>query len=112
MEMHQNGNNEAELATRIGDVPPDVQVSRALLESYVGRYQTPGPAADIAIGEGGALTVQLTGQPALPLRPASDTEFVVQGPNARIVFHGENGQVNRLVIHQGERQLEGRRVPR
>ena len=112
MAMHQNGGNEAELATRIGDVPPDLQVSRAVLQSYVGRYQTPGPAADIALGEDGVLTVQLTGQPALPLRATSDTEFVVQQVNARIVFHGENGEVNRIVIHQGERQIEGRRVPR
>ena len=64
------------------------------------------------MGEGGVLTIQLSGQPAIPLRPASATEFVVQGVNARIVFHAENGEVNRLVIHQDGRELEGRRAPR
>jgi hypothetical protein len=115
MEMHQNGANIAELAARIGDIPPEPpahQVARALLESYVGRYATPGPVAVIAMAEGGGLTIQLSGQPALALRPASDTEFIVERVNARVTFHSENGQVNRLVIHQGGREIEGRREPR
>ncbi len=113
MEMHQNGASEAELAVRTGDLPAEpaaVAVGRDILLSYVGRYETEGPAADIAMGEGGALTIQLTNQPAIPLRATSDTEFVIEGVGARIVFHPENGQVNRFVIHQGGRQLEGRRA--
>ncbi|HVQ10131.1 MAG TPA: serine hydrolase domain-containing protein [Allosphingosinicella sp.] len=115
MEMHQNGGNEAERAVRTGDVPPEpaaAEVSRDILESYVGHYVTPGPAIDIAMGEGGVLTVRMPGDRAFPLRPASATEFIVQGINDRIVFHSENGQVNRLVIHQNGRELEGRRAPR
>jgi CubicO group peptidase (beta-lactamase class C family) len=115
MEMHQNGNSEAERATRTGDVPPEpaaAQVSHAILSSYVGHYVTGGPEADVAMGDGGALTIQLTGQRPLPLRPVSDTEFIVQGANARVVFHAENGQVSRFVIHQGGREIEARRAPR
>jgi D-alanyl-D-alanine carboxypeptidase len=112
MEMHQNGNSEAERAMRTGDVPPDVEVGRAILETYVGRYLTPGPVADIAIDEGGVLTIQLSGRPALPLRPISETEFAVQGVDARLVFHRENGQVARVVLHQSGREIEGRRAPR
>lgn len=115
MEMHQGGSDTAELAARTGDIPPEApaaQVSRDVLSSYVGHYRTPGPAADIALGEGDVLTIQLSGQPAIPMRPTSDTEFTVEGVGARVVFHGENGQVDRLVIHQGGRELEGRRAPR
>jgi D-alanyl-D-alanine carboxypeptidase len=115
MEMHQDGRNEAERAVRTGDVPAEpaaAAVSRAVLESYVGRYITPGPVAEIALGGDGALTIQLSGQPAIPLRAVSETEFIVQRVNARIAFHSENGQVNRLVIHQGERRIEGRREGR
>jgi CubicO group peptidase (beta-lactamase class C family) len=115
MEMYQNGSTTAERAVRTGDVPPEpaaVQVPRATLQSYAGRYQTPGPAADIALGENGVLTIQLSGQEAIALRPVSATEFIVQQVNARIVFHPENGQVNRFVIHQGGRELEARRIPR
>ena len=111
MEMHQDGAEAAERAGRTGDIPPDTQVSRAVLQTYVGHYQTPGPGADIALGENGTLTVQLQGQPAIPMRAVSETEFMVQGVNARIVFHPENGQVNSFVIHQGGRELEARRVP-
>jgi hypothetical protein len=57
------------------------------------------------------LTVQLTGQQPIPMRPVSATEYIVQGVNARIVFHPENGQVNRFVVHQGGRELEARRAP-
>jgi CubicO group peptidase (beta-lactamase class C family) len=113
MEMHQNGANTAETAARIGDIPPETPaaaVPRAVLESYVGRYQTPGPAVDIALGADGVLTVQLTGQPPIPLRATSETEFAVERVGARIVFHSENGRPNRLVIHQGGRELEGRRA--
>jgi hypothetical protein len=70
-----------------------------------------GPAVDVALRADGVLTVQLTGQPAIPLRPTSDTEFTVQGVGARVVFHSENGRPSRLVIHQGGRELEARRVP-
>jgi CubicO group peptidase (beta-lactamase class C family) len=114
MEMHQNGDDKAELATRTGDLPAEAapaQVARALLQSYAGRYQTAGPAVDITLTDAGTLTIQLTGQPALPLRAASDTDFMVQGVDARIVFHTENGQVTRLVIHQAGQQLEARRAP-
>ncbi len=114
MELHQDGAAAAEVAVRTGDIPPEappVAVARAVLESYVGHYRTPGPAVDIALGEGGVLTVQLSGQPAIPLRAVSDTEFEVERVGARIVFHSENGRPNRLVIHQNGRELEGRRAP-
>lgn len=118
MEMHQGGEDAAELSSRTGDAAvaavaaPAVQVSRTILETYVGRYATEGPSAEIAMGADGVLTVQLEGQPAIPLRARSETEFEVQGVGATIVFHRESGQVNRFVIHQGGRQLEGRRVAR
>lgn len=108
MEMHQNGEQTAELSTRSGPIPPEAPVAsvpRSTLERYVGRYNAPpGPVA-IAWGEGDALTVQLGRQPPLPLRPTSATEFAVQGVDARLVFHLEGDTVSRLVLHQGGREL-------
>jgi len=115
MEMHQGGADQAELATRTGDIPAEaatVQVSRALLLSYVGHYTTEEPAVDIALRGDGVLTITLTGQEPLPMRPISDTEFIVEGPGAHVVFQSENGQVDRLVIRHGGRELQGRRAPR
>jgi hypothetical protein len=114
MEMHQNGDAAAELATRTGDVPPEpvaAAVDRTVLQSYVGRYTTMGPAVTIAMTPEGTLTAQLTGQPALALRAISATDFQVRGVGARIVFHPENGATNRLVIHQGGRELPAQRAP-
>lgn len=114
MQMYLNGEDTPAPAVRTGDIPPApaaVQVPRAVLEAYAGHYTTPGPAADVALGAAGVLTVQLSGQQAIPLRPLSATEFIVEGVNARIVFHPENGRTNRFVIHQGGRELEGRRAP-
>jgi hypothetical protein len=114
MEMHQGGGDAAELALRFGDIPAPAaaaEVSPAVLQSYVGHYTTEGPAADVAMGADGVLTIQLEGQPAIPLRATSATEFTIEGVGATIVFHPEGGQVNRFVIHQGGRQLEGRRTP-
>jgi D-alanyl-D-alanine carboxypeptidase len=110
MEMHQNGDSAAEVATRIGDIPPEAPpaaVARSVLQSYVGRYTTQGPGVEIALGEDGVLTARLEGQPALPLRPTSDIEFRVEGSGgARIVF-----SAGALVIHHNGRTLEGRRAP-
>lgn len=114
MEMHQGGGDAAELATRSGDIPPEtasVQVSRAVLQSYVGRYVTEGPTAEVMLGADGVLTIQLEGQPALPLKAKSAVEFEVERVGATITFHPEGGRVNRFVINQGGRQLQGQRVP-
>ncbi|HEX8644545.1 MAG TPA: serine hydrolase domain-containing protein [Allosphingosinicella sp.] len=115
MEMHQNGANEAEAAVRTGPVPPEappVVVPPEVLRTYVGTYTTEGPEVTIALGADGRLTVQLSGQPALGMRALSQTEFQVDRVGARIVFHVEGGAATRLVIHQGGRELEGRRVVR
>lgn len=117
MEMFHNGGTTAERSVRTGPVPPEalpaptVQVSAALLQSYVGRYVTEGPQVDIAMGTDGALTIELSGERTLPMRAIGEAEFRVEPVNARVVFHSEGGRVNRLVIHQGGRQLEGRRAP-
>lgn len=111
MEMHQQGARQPERAVRDGDVAPPVTVDRATLQSYVGRYVTEGPTVTIAMGEDGVLTVQLGEQPALPIRPTSQTEFLVEPVGARIVFHPGGGAVNRLVIHQRGGQVEARRSP-
>lgn len=114
MEMHLGGDDTPELATWTGDNPaaaPGVEVSRAVLESYVGRYVTEGPAAEVAMGASGALTLQLERQPALPLKAKSATEFEVERVGATITFQAEGGRVTSFVIDQGGRRLEGVRAP-
>ncbi len=112
MHMHSNGQNEAVRSPRTGPIPPEaptVAVAETLLRTYVGRYLTGGPVVTIAMAEAGGLTVQLDGQPALPLRAISEREFRVEEVGARIAFDVADGRVTGLVIHQGGGQLPARR---
>jgi hypothetical protein len=115
MQMHQQGAEAAERSVRTGPVPPEappVVVPPAVLQTYVGSYTTPGPQVTIALGADGRLTIQLTGQPAIPMRATSQNEFVVDRVGARVVFNSEGGRVVGLIIHQGGRQLPGTRAAR
>lgn len=112
MHMHQNGESEAARSPRTGPIPPEaptVAVPDAVLRSYAGRYATSGPIVTIAMPATGGLTIQLTGQHALPLRPLSDREFRIEEVDARIVFEATDGRVTGLIIHQGGGQLPARR---
>ncbi len=94
------------------DVPVDVELPPELLERYVGRYQlAPGAVFTITL-EDGLLHAQLTGQPAFPIYPVSETAFVYRAVPARIVFQlDEEGAVEGLVLHQGGQELPAPRMP-
>lgn len=112
MDMHPNGAANGERSRRTGPIPPEappVTVPREVLASYVGRYATGGPMVAIVLGADGKLTVQMDGQPPFTLRPTGETEFAVEGVEARIVFHREGGRVVRLVIHQNGREIPATR---
>jgi D-alanyl-D-alanine carboxypeptidase len=113
LEMHENGDDKIARAVRAGPVPPEPKaaaVPHDVLARYVGAY-TMGPMrGTIAWGKGETLTIQLAGQPALPLRAVSDTEFDVPAVDARISFVSENGEVARLIIDQGGQKMPAERV--
>lgn len=112
MLMHHDGATEAERTTRTGQIPPEapsVAVPEAVLRTYIGRYVTGGPVVTIATAAAGGLTIQLTGQPALPMRATAERQFMVEEVGARIVFEVVDGRVTGLVIHQGGGQLPARR---
>jgi hypothetical protein len=70
------------------------------------------PEFQIAITvENGQLYAQGTGQPAIALYPASDTEFFALAPELRIVFNPiENGAVESLSLIQGGQNTVAPRV--
>lgn len=110
MEMHQQGADAAERAVRTGPIPPEtatVELPRDTLARYVGTYAM-GPASlTVEWGEGDSLTVQLGGQPPLPVRPVGPNAFEVIGVDARVVF-AEDG--SGVVVHHGGREMTGQRV--
>jgi CubicO group peptidase (beta-lactamase class C family) len=110
MELHSVEDAGPERAVRTGPVPAALAVPAAVLRSYAGTYQTETLAVTVALGDGGWLTLTPNGQPTMALRPVSQTEFRIDAGNMRVVFHPENGKVERLTIHRGARVLNGKRT--
>jgi hypothetical protein len=60
---------------------------------------------------GQQLNAQLTGQPALPIYPRSNTEFFYKDVNAQISFITQaDGQTASLILHQGGANLPMKRI--
>ena len=112
MAMYQQGAKSAEESARSGPIPPEpkaVEVPRATLASYAGTYQSPIGTFTVALPAEGPMTVQLTGQPAIPVEAVSQSEFRAVGVDARILFQAEGGKVTGLVLRQGGRELPAKR---
>ncbi|MDP8914260.1 MAG: beta-lactamase family protein [Pseudomonadota bacterium] len=112
IEIHSIEGAEPERAVRTGALPRPVAVPAAVLQSYLGTFQTETLVLTVSPGENGWLTITPAGQPPMPLRPVSTTEFRIDRGNMRVVFHPENGEVNRLTVHRGARVLNGQRTGR
>jgi len=82
------------------------------MERYVGRYELQ-PGFVIAITrQGSQLSAQATGQPSVEIYASSETEFFYRVVDARITFQvGGDGTVAALTLHQGGRDLPGRKLP-
>ena len=110
MAMHQNGADKAEKAIWKGPIPVEAKaaaVPRATLERYIGSFSSPIGVGTVAWGESDTLTFQLAGQPAVPIKALSATEFEAAAVGAKVVFDASG---NKLVIHQGGRELPFERV--
>jgi D-alanyl-D-alanine carboxypeptidase len=112
IEVHRPDNAEPQRTVRSGPVPAPFTVAAAILQTYVGTYQTETVTLTVFLGENGRLTIAPPNQPPIEMRPVSETEFRLDGTPMRVVFHPESGQVNRLTMYRGARELHGRRVAR
>ena len=91
----------------------EISLPAELLERYVGIYEL-GPELRIEVTRSGdALFGQPTGQPRVRLWPYAETEFFVREVDAQVSFvRDAAGTVTGLVLHQGGRDVPGRRVGR
>jgi hypothetical protein len=82
-----------------------------ILRTYVGEFEIQ-PGFNISIAESnGNLTGQATGQPSFPLNAISDTEFNVQGVEAKIEFVPNDGnKVQLFKLYQGGQIIEAKRL--
>ncbi|MEL6401894.1 MAG: serine hydrolase [Cyanobacteria bacterium J06626_4] len=88
-----------------------VTLAPEVLERYVGTYQvTPDFQVAIAV-ESEQLHIQGTGQPQIPLFPASETEFFARLLEFRIVFNiAADGTVESATLLQNGQELPAPRV--
>jgi D-alanyl-D-alanine carboxypeptidase len=103
-----------EVATRtdkpVAAEPVAIAVDPAVLATYAGEYElAPGFVLTVT-AEGGQLFAQATGQPRFELFAKSETEFFLKVVDAQVVFvKGASGKAESLVLHQGGRQVPGKR---
>ena len=98
--VHRQNGAEFE-APRLEEVTY-VEMSPAQLDQFVGQYSY-GPLGTMTIErDGERLMAQLTGQPALEIRPIAADEFTWVDVAARIKFDvDDNGKVTSATHHQG-----------
>lgn len=89
----------------------EVQLTEAQITPFVGEYALM-PGFNIAISrEGAQLFCQATGQPRIEMYAASPSRFFLKVVEADIEFYpNEQGAVDRMVLFQGGREMEGKRV--
>jgi CubicO group peptidase (beta-lactamase class C family) len=104
----------SDVGARTGETPVErqaVKIDSALLDAYAGVYEL-GPGFQITVSrEGDRIFAQPTGQQKSEIFPESDTKFFLKVVDAQLVFvRGQNGQAESLVLHQGGREVPGKRV--
>ena len=115
--LHQNGVDQRAIRLPEGAESVDfgpaeaAAVPEPVLEGYVGRYEVQPGFFITVTRDGGQLSAQLTGQPAIPIFASSPTEFFYQVVDARITFRVDDDRVTGLTLHQGGRDLPARRLP-
>ncbi len=88
-----------------------IELPVATLERYVGTYElTPQFHIDVTL-VGSGLYLQATNQPRFRLYAESETKFFLRDVNAQVTFEVDaGGAVTGLVLHQGGRDVPGRRT--
>ena len=86
-------------------------VDKKILKSYEGSFELqPGFIIKISYIEN-KLFAQATGQQMVSLMPTSDTEFIVEGIEAKIVFIADKDNIiNKLKLYQGDQINDAPRV--
>jgi CubicO group peptidase (beta-lactamase class C family) len=109
IELNPKNINGVEMLKRL-EAPP-VAVDPKVYDSYVGEYEvTPSFTVKI-FKERTKLMTQATGQPVFELFPEAEDKFFLKVVKAKVSFiKDDKGQISGLVIHQGGRDLAGKKI--
>jgi hypothetical protein len=85
----------------------EVPVLATVLAEYVGVYEVAPGIAITVTREKDQLSAQMTGQPALPIYPESESRFFLKAVDAQIDFMRDGkGAVSYVVLHQAGRDVK------
>jgi D-alanyl-D-alanine carboxypeptidase len=88
-----------------------VKVDPAVYEGLVGKYELAPNFALTITREGDRIFITPTGQPKSELYPESESRFFLKVVGAQVDFkRGPDGKATGLVLHQGGRDVPGKRV--
>ena len=119
-----NGDNGGQLASEIQrtvaheygwpDFAPEersvTKVDSKTLDAYVGAYRDSGVVFTVT-REGDQLSVQLTGQPKVPMFPQSERKFFLKVVDAQIAFDVDaGGRATQLTLHQNGTDHVAKRI--
>ncbi len=111
--LHQNGDRRAPKlsAGDIAKATSSTTLDDAVLQNYVGQYQlAPGVAFDVTVKDH-QLYVQLTGQPAYPVRASAKDRFFYTIVDAQLDFERDaKGAVVAVTLHQNGQSPRAPRV--
>ena len=103
-----------ETGTKTDEPPPPerqaIKLDPAVYDAYVGQYEITPIFSLTITREGDQTFAQATGQPKIEIFPESETLFFLKVVDAQIEFvRGADGKVTGLVLHQGGRDMPGKR---
>ena len=88
-----------------------VKVDPAILDSYAGQYQLAPDFVISFLREGDKFMTQATRQPKFEVFAENETAFFLEAVDAQITFvRNAYGKADRIVLHQGGRDIEARRI--
>ncbi len=103
-----------EVGTKTNEAPPKerqtVKVDPAIYDAYAGEYELAPDFSIVITRQGDQIFAQVTGQKKLEIYPESETRFFLKEVDAQLDFQrGTDGKVSGLVLHQGGRDMPGKR---
>jgi len=103
--LHQNGVEQKAMKDGMVVEREIVDVSGGVLERYVGQYQLAPGAVMTVTRDGRQLSIQLTGQPAFPVYPTSESRFYYEVVEAEVEFNLNDAgdEVDSLTLYQNGR---------
>ena len=109
LELNPNNSNATTMLKRMETKP--VAADPKAYDAYVGEYEV-SPTFKVAVfKDGEKLMTQATNQPAFELFPEGENKFFLRVVDAKVTFtRDESGVVTGLVIHQGGRDMPGKKI--